>query len=112
MAMENNVRAFRCPCKDCKGGQQKTIQVIRQHHAAVGRYPFLQNPLLGGDPLEGCPSRERWVEDIACDIPKNTALEHLEADNADGGEKNAPYFWMNLLRSNVRCSRPWAEGTH
>jgi hypothetical protein len=28
VATENNVHTFRCPCKDCKGGRRKTIQVI------------------------------------------------------------------------------------
>ena len=56
VATENNVHTFRCPCLDCKGGRRKSIQVIRQHHAAVGRDPFLQKSLLDGDPPEGYPA--------------------------------------------------------
>ena len=53
VAMENNIRAFRFHCRDCKGGQRKTIEFIQQHHAAVDRDPFLQRSLLGGDPPNG-----------------------------------------------------------
>ena len=96
VATEKNVRAFRCPCKDCKGGRRKSIQVIRQHHATVGRDPFLQKSLLGGDPLEGYPPSGMWVEDVAFDndvvedIPQNTTPEHVEAENVDGNEEHAP----------------------
>jgi hypothetical protein len=67
VATEKNVRSFRCPCRDCKGGRRKSIQVIRQHHAAVGRDPFLKTSLIGGDPLEGYPASGIWVEDVAYD---------------------------------------------
>jgi hypothetical protein len=86
VATENNVHTFRCPCKDCKGGRRKSIQVIRQHHAAVGRDPFLQKSLLGGDPLEGYPPGGIWVEDVRCDgdvvenISPDTLPEHVDAD--------------------------------
>ena len=82
VATEKNMHAFRCPCKNCKGGRRKTIQVIWQHHAAVGRDPFLQKVLLGGDPLEGYPLCGMCVEDVACDndvvedIPHNRFREH------------------------------------
>ena len=98
VATDNNVCAFRCPCKDCKGGRRKTIQVIRQHHDAVSCDPFLQKSLLGSDPLEGYPASGMWVEDIACDnyvvedIPNNTSHKHLGGDNAGGGEEHAPPF--------------------
>jgi hypothetical protein len=86
VATENNVHTFRCPCKDCKGGRRKTIQVIRQHHAAVGRDPFLHKSLLGGDPPEGYPPAGMWVEDVCCDndvvedILADTLPEHVDAD--------------------------------
>jgi hypothetical protein len=77
VATENNVHQFRCPCKDCKGGRRKTIQVIRQHHAAVGRDPFLHKSLLGGDPPEGYPPDGIWVEDVCCD---NDVAEDIRSD--------------------------------
>ena len=87
MATENNVHTFRCPCKDCKGGRRKSIQVIRQHHAAVGRDPFLHKSLLGGDPPEGYPAGGMWVEDVCCDndvvenIPTDTFPVDVDADS-------------------------------
>lgn len=51
VATENNVYAFRCLCRDFKGGPQKTNKIIRQHHAAVGQDPVLHKSLLGGYPL-------------------------------------------------------------
>ena len=96
VATENNVRAFRCPCKDCKGGRRKTIQVIRQHHAAVGRDPFLCKSLLGGDPPDGYPPEGMWVEDICCDddvvedIPMDTTRQHVDADSGGVGEHETP----------------------
>lgn len=67
VATEKHVRSFRCPCRDCKGGRRKSIQVIRQHHVAVGRDPALKKSLLGGDPLHGYPRGGLWVEDVAYD---------------------------------------------
>jgi hypothetical protein len=70
--------------------------VIRQHHAAVGRDPFLKKSLLGGDPLEGYPPLGIWVEDVACDNDavedtlQNGAGQHVEADNVLGSEDNGP----------------------
>ena len=96
VATEKNVRAFRCPCKDCKGGRRKTIQVIQQHHAAVGRDPFLHKSLLGGDPPEGYPPGGMWVEDVHFDddvvedIPMDTSRQHVDADNAGFGEQQPP----------------------
>ena len=87
VATEKNVHTFRCPCLDCKGGRRKTIQVIRQHHAAVGRDPMLLKSILGGDPLEGYPSTGIWVEDVCCDndvvenIPLYTLPDAVDADN-------------------------------
>jgi hypothetical protein len=109
VATENNVHTFRCPCRECKGGRRKTIQVIRQHHAAVGRDPFLQKSLLGGDPPKGYPPGGMWVEDVCCDndvvedIQTDTSCQLLDDGNARVGEQQAPLFWMNSTRSNVRC---------
>ena len=80
VATEKNLRSFRCPCRDCKGGYQKTIQVIRRHHAAVGRDPFPDKSLLGRDSPQGYPPRGMWVEDIAYD---NDVIENAPADVAD-----------------------------
>lgn len=67
VATENNIRSYRCPCRDCKGSCQKSIEVIRRHHATVGRDPFIKESILGGDPPDGYPSRGLWVEDVAFD---------------------------------------------
>jgi len=74
------VRAFQCPCIDCHGGRRKTIDVIRRHHAAVGRDPFLMNSMIGGDPPKGYPLCGLWVEDVAYD---NDVVEDCLSDGAD-----------------------------
>jgi hypothetical protein len=96
VATEHNVRSFRCPCKECKGGRRKNIQVIRQHHATYGRDPFLCKSLLGGDPPEGYPPGGIWVEDICCDndviedIPSDTPRVHLDVDNDGVDDQETP----------------------
>ena len=74
---ENNVHAFRFFCRDCKGRQRKTIEVIRQHHAAVGRDLFLQKSLVGGDQPEGYPPHGLWFQDVACD---DNVVENMSWD--------------------------------
>ncbi len=79
VATEHNLRTFRCPCRDCKGGCEKTIRVIRRHHADVGRDPFLEKSLLGGDPPEGYPPQGLWIEDVAYD---NDVIQNANSDVA------------------------------
>jgi hypothetical protein len=77
VATEQDIIAFRCPCRDCRGDRRKRIEVIRKHHAAVGPDPFLIKSMIGGDPLEGYPPHGVWVEDVAYD---NDIFEAGSAD--------------------------------
>lgn len=86
VATEKDVKAFRCPCRNCRGGRRKTVEVIRKHLVDVGRDPFLNKSMIGGDPLDGYPSNGLWVEDIAYDndiVVTETVNEHglMEANN-------------------------------
>jgi len=38
VATEQNIKMYRCPCRNCHGGQRKSIEIIRKHHALVGRH--------------------------------------------------------------------------
>ena len=67
VATEQNILAYPCLCKDCRGGRRKRIHVIRTHHTSVGRDPFLTRSMIGGDPIDGYPPYGVWVEDIAFD---------------------------------------------
>lgn len=67
VATTQNIRAYPCPCRNCHGGRRKRIAVIRDHHASVGRDPFLTKSIIGGDPPDGYPADGIWVEDIAYD---------------------------------------------
>lgn len=67
VATTQNITAYHCPCRNCHGGRRKRISVIREHHAAVGRDPFLTKSMIGGDPPNGFPADGIWVEDIAYD---------------------------------------------
>ena len=75
VATEKHVRDFRCPCRHCNGGRNKSLQVIWQHHVAVGRE----------DLLHGYPRGGMWVEDVAYDddIIENVATRDNAHDNFD-----------------------------
>ena len=94
VATEKNVRSYRCPCWNCKGGHRKSIQVIHQHHSQAGRDPFFKSSLLGGDPLEGYPAGGMWVEDVAydddvvADVPEDINFNTVDI-SAEGGNDAA-----------------------
>jgi len=67
VATAQEVHAFKCPCTNCHGSRRKTINVIRRHHAEVGKDLFLMHSMIGGDPPNGYPPRGLWVPDIAYD---------------------------------------------
>jgi len=50
VAIEQNIKMYRCPCRNCHGGRRKSIEIIRKHHASVERDPFLAKSIIGGDP--------------------------------------------------------------
>ena len=120
VATEKNIRGFRCPCRDCKGGYEKSIQVIRRHHEDVGRDPFFKRSMLGGDPPEGYPANGIWVDDVAYDddhVVDNVASD-IEGDilnirNEDGdagqGEQQRP---SNPLDEHHEVQRQVLEALH
>jgi len=57
VATEQNINLYRCPCRNRHGGQRKSIEIIRSHHASVGRDLFLTKSMIGGDPPDGYPTR-------------------------------------------------------
>lgn len=67
VATMQNITAYHCPCRNCHGGRRQRIGIIREHHASVGRDPFLTKSIIGGDPPNGYPAEGIWVEDIAYD---------------------------------------------
>ena len=99
VAMEQNIGAFRCPCKDCHGGLRKLIHIIRAHLQSVRREPFLRTSMIGGDPSDHYPPHDIWVEDIPYDNdnivnvdPRNVSndgvpdfLPHVQGDEPYGG---------------------------
>lgn len=74
VATELDVRTFLCPWRDCHGGRQKIIDIIRRHHAAVGRDPFLLKSMIGGDPLGGYLASNVWIPNVAYD--DDVVVEH------------------------------------
>ena len=84
VATERNIQAYPCPCVNCHGGIRKTINVIREHHASVGRDPFLTKSIIGGDPLEGYPPQGTWVEDIPFDDDIVDANPDVQGNAEDG----------------------------
>ena len=67
VATKLNLRRYPCPCRNCHGGRCRVIEVIRQHHATVGRDDFLTKSMIGGDPPEGYPRIGIWMEDFSYD---------------------------------------------
>ena len=82
VATKLNLRRYLCPCRNCHGGRCRSIHVIRKHHVAVGRDPFLTKSLLGGDPLNGYPPNGLWVEDVAYDDDIIDVHADIEEDTA------------------------------
>ena len=87
VATEQNIGAFRCPCKDCHGGLRKSIDIIRAHLQSVGRDPFLRTSIIGGDPPDGYPPHGIWVEDIPYDND-----DVVDVDPGDVGNDGVPDF--------------------
>ena len=67
VATELNLKKYPCPCRNCHGVRRKSIDIVRKHHADVGRDAFLNKSLIGGDPPNGYPPTGMWVEDVAFD---------------------------------------------
>ena len=95
------MQSFRCPCCDCHGGRRKTIEVIRKHHTAVGRDPFLMKSMIGGDPIDGYPSRGLWVEDLAYDDDIVDAHDN-QVPHAVEGEQNEDNNFANQIDGVVQ----------
>lgn len=75
----------------------------------MGRGPFMQKPLLGGEPPEGYLEGGMWVEDVARDdnivgdLPMDKGWNHkgihLEDVNAKVGEEQSPpQCWMSFIK--------------
>lgn len=105
VATEQDIHAFRCPCKDCRGGQRKRIEVIRKHHVAVGRDPFLTKSMIGGDPLDGYPPHGVWVEDVAYD---NDAVD-ADFTNVDAVHQDLHVDDTNLDEPTANTNDPLDE---
>ena len=90
VATEQNIGAFRCPCKDCHGGLRKSIHIIRTHLQFVGRDPFLRTSMIGGDPPHGYPPHGIWVEDIPYNNDDVVDVDLGDVSN-DGVQDSLPH---------------------
>ena len=88
---EQNIGAFKCPCKDCYGGLRKSIHIIRAHLQSVDRDLFLRTSMIGADPLDGYPPHSIWVEDI----PYNND-DVVDVDLGDVNNDDVPDFLPNV----------------
>ena len=101
VATEQNIGAFRCPCKDYYGGLRKSIHIIRAHLQFVGKDPFLRTSMIGADPPDGYPPHGIWVEDI----PYNNN-DVVNVDPGDVSNDGVPdFFLMSKVMSLVAMRR-------
>ena len=82
VATEHNIHAYPCSCVNCHGGMRKPIYVVREHHNAVGRDPFLTKSIIRGGPPEGYPSWGIWVDDMSFNDDRGNALHREHAPSS------------------------------